>query len=359
MQSPSESTSHPDPPARPVSQDQRRRRILRTAAGLLPIAVAVGLLIFASTRDGAPEAKFETPGRDFWTFARHMPHRRSYTASAELGGRVYVAGGMVGETGRPLDLLERFDPKRNEWTSLTPLPEPFSAAAAASLNGRMWVVGGNARTAGARQAGAPPDRYTATGRQAYSYDVRRDRWRAEPPLPVPRINHALVALGGKLYATGGLDPFEPTRTVFVYDPRTRRWSQAAPLPKGLHAHAAVVFRGEIWVIGGRLRSGTVLRDVWIYNAARNRWRPGPPLPAPLETLGADATDDRIDAVLHKTYFIYDGRRGRWRRGPGQNVSRHALAAFAIDGTLYTVGGCIYPRLADTSTVEKIELRPLS
>lgn len=334
----------------------RNRRVLRAAAGLLPIAAAVGVLVFVSARSGESESRFQTPGKDFWAFARHMPHRRSYTASAELGGKVYVAGGMVGETGRPLDLFERFDAKRNEWTSLKPLPEPFSAGAAASLGGRIWVVGGNSQAAGPRQAGAP--RQTdeqADGRQVYSYDVRRDSWRAEPRLPAPRTNLAVVALDGKLYATGGLDPFEPSRVVFVYDPSARRWSTAAPLPKPLHAHAAVVFRGELWVLGGRLRSQKIVRDVWIYNARQNRWRAGPPLLEPMDTLGADATRDRIAVVLHKTFLIYDARRGRWRRGPGQNVSRHALAAFAIDGTLYSVGGCIYPRLADTSTVEKIKL----
>ena len=64
-----------------------------------------------------------------WSFAAEMPHRRSYTASAELGGKIYVAAGMVGNTGRPLDLVERFDPSRNEWSSLTSLPESFSAGA--------------------------------------------------------------------------------------------------------------------------------------------------------------------------------------------------------------------------------------
>lgn len=332
----------------PNLSDPRLRRYLKAAAALAAVAALVFVVVKVVRSDPQSASQFETPGEDYWAFAERMPHRRSYTASAELDGKVYVAAGMVGETGRPLDLFERFDPQRNEWTSLTALPEAFSAGAAASLDGRIWVVGGNSE-------GNPEE---AGGRQVYSYDVRRASWRAEPPLPATRTNLAVAALGGKLYATGGLDPFEATRTVFVYDPRARRWSKAAPLPYAVHAHAIVVFREELWVLGGRLRSGKILRDVWIYNARQNRWRAGPPLPEPMETLGADATGDRIDAVLHSTYVTYDGRTSRWRRGPGQNISRHALAAFSVGGALYSVGGCLFPQLADSNVVEKIALPPL-
>ena len=277
-----------------------------------------------------------------WSYAARMPHRRSYTASAELNGKVYVAAGMVGNTGRPLDLVERFDPSRNEWTSLTPLPQSFSAAAAGTLDGRIWVVGGNAPG--------------ANGRQVYSYDVPSARWSPEPPLPAPRTNLAVVAAGGEaLRALGGLDPVYATRTVFVYDPRSRRWSKAAPLPVALHALAAVVFRGEIWVLGGRLRSGKIVRGVWIYDPQRNRWRAGPMLPTPMETLGAAVKDDQIYAVLESTYVIYDGRTSRWRRGPSQNIPRHALAVYTIGGALYAIGGCAVPQLEDSSVVEKIAL----
>ena len=38
-----------------------------------------------------------------------MSQRRSYFASAGLGGSVYVAGGMVGNSGRHLDAFARYD----------------------------------------------------------------------------------------------------------------------------------------------------------------------------------------------------------------------------------------------------------
>jgi Kelch motif len=319
--------------------EARLRGRLKIVAAFVA-GIALGL---ASAGCGSqPAEKGVAASAPSWSFAARMLHRRSYTASAELGGKVYVAAGMVGNSGRPLALFEQFDPAKSEWTSLTPLPESFSAGAAASLDGRIWVVGGNSET--------------TSGRQVFAYDVQRRRWTEEPPLPAPRTNLAVVADRGKLYAIGGLNPVEATRTVFVYDLATRRWSKAAPLPKALQALAAVVFRGEVWALGGRVRSGTIQRGVWIYNPRTNRWRTGPTLPTPMETLGTSASTGRIDAVLEHNYFTYDSSSSRWLRGPSLEVPRHALGVFTINGTLYAIGGCVVPQLEDSSVVEKIALR---
>ena len=118
---------------------------------IVAVVVAACALGLVASGCGSEPAKQGTASAPSWSFAARMLHRRSYTASAELGGKVYVAAGMVGNSGRPLDLFERFDPAKNEWTSLTPLPEKFSAGAAASFDGRIWVVGGNSDTTNGRQ----------------------------------------------------------------------------------------------------------------------------------------------------------------------------------------------------------------
>ena len=274
-----------------------------------------------------------------WSFAPQMPHRRSYTASAEIGGKIYVAAGMVGETGKPLDYFERFDPATGAWASLPPVPEAFSAAAGAKLDGRFWVTGGNSADGG--------------GRQVYSYDLSRSRWQKEAPLPAIRTNHAALTFDGKLYVIGGLDPFNPTSTVFVYAPATKRWSQTTPLPVALHGHSAAVFEGEIWVFGGRVRSLERQRGVWIYNPKDKGWRKGPALPEPMDTLATAVNGDRIDAIVDEDYFVYDGDKEEWEAGPTLQVPRHALGVYTVDDTLYAVGGCIFPILRDSTIVEKI------
>jgi N-acetylneuraminic acid mutarotase len=274
-----------------------------------------------------------------WEPAPQLTHRRSYPASVEIDGKIYVAAGMVGETGKPLDFLERFDPEAGEWVDLAPLPVAFSAAAGAEFQGRFWVIGGN-------------NSKEVDGRQVYSYDLAADSWRQEARLPATRMNHAAVAFRGKLYALGGLAPANPTRTVFVYDPAARRWTEGTPMPVALHAHAAAVYRDEIWVFGGRDRTLARQRGVWIYNLDERKWRQGPALPQPMDTLSTAVNGDRIDALVDDFYFVFDGER--WNEGPTLDVPRHALAAYTIDDTLYAVGGCLHPQLRDSTVVEKIE-----
>ena len=72
------------------------------------------------------------PARDglHWRFgAADAAPAELYGDSAEIGGKIYVAAGMVGNTGRPLDIFERFDPAKGQWSVAPVLPAPFSAAA--------------------------------------------------------------------------------------------------------------------------------------------------------------------------------------------------------------------------------------
>jgi hypothetical protein len=271
-----------------------------------------------------------------WKFVESMSQRRSYSATAETRRHIYVAGGMVGNTGRFLALFQRYSPRTDTWTTLAPLPEPVRAASAAASAGRIYVTGGQ--------------RPSRDGRRVDIYDLDSGMWSAGTPLPEPRFNHATVTLDGKLYILGGFARATEQREVFVYDLATDAWAEAAPLPRPSHAFGAVAFRGEIWAIGGR-RGESTLREVWIFNPRRDRWRVGPALPKPMELLGAAATRDEIHTVWEATYQIYATHTRQWRSGPPPRVHRHALAAVAVDGRLYTLGGCRTPELTDTQAVE--------
>ncbi len=284
-------------------------------------------------RNDAPQASEAAASP--WSLAAPMSQRRSYVAAAELDGRVYVAGGMVGETGRHLATFERFDPRSNSWTTLPQIPEAVRAGAGAAVRGTVYVIGGSTPS--------------GVGRQVYAYDVERGGWRPAAPLPERRFNHSAVALGGRIYVLGGFEEGAERDDVFVYDPGADRWTRAASLPRRIHAFGAVAFGGQIWVIGGR-RGETVLRDVWIYDPVSDRWRPGPALPKPMELLGAASAGREIHAVWHGTYQVYDAGERRWREDAGPRVERHALSLFAVAGALYALGGCT-TELRDSQVVE--------
>ena len=327
------------------SQNRSNAGIVARKVGIAVLVVGLALgLITAATVFGSSHQPSLAKASE-WRFALPMPHRRSYTASADIGGKVYVAAGMVGNTGRPLNIFERFDPAKGVWTSLPVVPAPFSAATGAALGGKMYVIGGN---------GDVKDK-DIDGRQVFAYDVATNRWSRKASLPKPRTNLAAVALGGKIYALGGLDPNHPTSSVYVYDPRTNHWSIGPSLPEKLHALAAVVFQGGIWVIGGQDAAGQATRRVWIYFPRSHAWRRGQSMPFRMETAGASLADGEIHVVLESKYLIYDPNTRKWRRGPSLETPRHALAVYAINGTLYAMGGCVTPQLEDSAVVEKLSL----
>lgn len=295
------------------------------------MAAAAALLAGCGGAD-EPEPR---PSAERWELAQAMSLRRSYIAAAEIDGSIYAAGGMVGETGRPLAVFQRYDPARDSWTTLAQLPRPVRAAAGAAVGDVLYVTGGQ------------PD-----GTRVHSYDVRAGRWREEAPLPEPRFNHAAVALDGVVYVLGGFTTQEHDE-VFAYDRLRRSWRVATRLPEPVHAFGAVVFRGEVWVIGG-LRGELRLRDVWIWSPESNRWRRGPSMPRPMELLGAAVAGDEIHAVWESVYQVYDASVGRWRQGPPLRVTRHGLEAFAVGGRLYAIGGCT-TELRDSPVVERIPL----
>jgi hypothetical protein len=269
-----------------------------------------------------------------------MSSRRSYLAAAQIGSQIYVAGGMVGETGRPLATFQRFDAPENRWVTLRPLPEPTRAGAAAAVDGVVYVIGGTT-----------PEGNTDA---VWAYDVASDRWERRAPLPEERFNHSAVAVDGEVYVLGGYGGGREHREVFVYDPLSDRWREGPPLPRPTHGFDVVELGGELWLIGG-LRGEEILDEVWILDPRSGRWREGPRMEEPMELLGAAVAGDEIHAVWEHVYQIYDVATGEWRQGPRPLVTRHALSTFHVDGVLYTLGGCT-TALQDSPVVERRQIR---
>ncbi|RMF85497.1 MAG: hypothetical protein D6736_17160, partial [Nitrospinota bacterium] len=73
-------------------------------------------------------------------------------------------------------------------------------------------------------------------------------WLTLAPLPEPRQEVAVAALGGKVYVIGGIREDRSTAdTVEAYDPATNRWQRVSPLPLPLHHTAAAAVQGKLYV----------------------------------------------------------------------------------------------------------------
>ena len=128
---------------------------------------------------------------------RRCPQRRSYIAAAQVGPLIYTAGGMVGETGRPLATLHalRRAPRRVD-DAPRRCRSPTRAAAGAAVDGRRLRRRRD-------DAGGQHDGACAPGTAS--------RWRAARRCPSRASTTTAVALGGRVYVLGGFEGFEEHR----------------------------------------------------------------------------------------------------------------------------------------------------
>ncbi len=192
------------------------------------------LHLFGGLGSGAGKHQIYDPATNAWTLGPDMPFAAGSSASSLIGGKVYVAGGIVGSTTTTRAAV--YDPVTNSWKDVAPMPQGRNHAAATTDGSRMFVAGGRGPGSG----------------------------------------------DGNSVANG----FD---TLQVYSPSTNTWQSSvggslAPLPQARGGMGkAVYYRGEIYVMGGETQDGAgatsrrVYSRVDIYNPATNSWRAGTPM----------------------------------------------------------------------------------
>ncbi len=222
---------------------------------------------------------------------RHHPHLISH------GGKLYALGGfgtlagaiawiMTGET-----LV--FDETAGGWTTLAPAPELHGEVVAASLGAHIHVAGGRRPGGGANLNWgdhADVDRHMV-------YDPGANVWSTAAPALSQRNSAAGAVIGGLWHVAGGRHVSNgPSDAHEVYDPREDRWRNAAPLPAGSGAggNAAVTLGGALYVFGGEVFAqggGKVHPEVWRYDPKTDAWDAAAPMPTPRHGLGAVVIGD--------------------------------------------------------------------
>jgi hypothetical protein len=135
-----------------------------------------------------------------WVKDAALPAALSDHGAVEVGGRVYVAGGLKANrqssvaTDEIWGAVPATDGRIRAWEPAGRLPEPLQGHAMAVVGRRMYVIGGMA-SAGCRTAVWVAE---AGGRIA--------GWKQVTPLPVPLANATAVAVGNFLLVMGGQSP---------------------------------------------------------------------------------------------------------------------------------------------------------
>lgn len=155
-----------------------------------------------------------------WTHIEEMPLGVAHAASAVVGGKLYVAGGVFTDgladgLEDESDQLQVFDSVG--WTSgRIDLPEDRSSSrfpgssCGAARDGEFVVVCGGSReheiVEPAEGEDEPVFELVEAAPRTYAYDVQDRSWRVLPALLDLREGFSVAAHGGDLYVVGGISP---------------------------------------------------------------------------------------------------------------------------------------------------------
>lgn len=188
------------------------------------------------------------PVQNRWRERMAMPagSERGASGVAEIGGKIYVAGGLRGQS---VTNFSAYDPAANSWQPLPDLPLALDHLAAGAVGGVFYALGGRGGGIGGVSAAV------------HAFDpMDGGGWTRKADMPTARGGVAGAVLGGKVYVLGGEgNPAPGSQGVFseneAYDPVANRWETFAPMAAPRHGTGAAGLADRIYLPGGANRQG--------------------------------------------------------------------------------------------------------
>ncbi|KAM9243329.1 kelch-like protein 26 isoform 2-T2 [Dugong dugon] len=226
------------------------------------VYVAGGQHLQYRSGEGAVDACYRyDPHLNQWLRLQAMQESRIQFQLNVLGGLVYATGGR--NRAGSLASVERYCPRRNEWGYACSLKRRTWGHAGAVAGSRLYVSGGYGISVEDKKA-------------LHCYDPVADQWEVRAPMSEPRVLHAMVGAGGRLYALGGrmdhVDRCFDVLAVEYYVPEADQWTSVSPMRAGQSEAGCCLLERKIYVVGGyswRLNNVTGL--VQVYNTETDEW----------------------------------------------------------------------------------------
>jgi non-specific serine/threonine protein kinase len=267
-----------------------------------------------------------------WHRVGVAPSRVEYAAAAEVGGRIWLLGGIgADETGTAG--IAAYDRVLNTWTPGPRLPRPVHHATAVNYKGEAVVIGGF--LPGADLTSVASDRV---------YALRDGKWVRLPPLRHARGAAAAAVVRGRIVVVGGQAGGKLVRETEVFD--GRRWSDAAEIPTPREHLGAASDGRYLYAVGGRqLSAAKNVGALERYDVASDSWSKLPAMPKVVGSVGVTFVAGRVIAVGGEGITTasdavqgYDVRRHAWSQLPTLPKGRHGAAVATLRGSLYAIGG---------------------
>jgi N-acetylneuraminic acid mutarotase len=297
-----------------------------------------------------------------WRAGAPIPQGANEVIGAAIGDAVLVYGG-ADQSNKPMGIFWKYDPAKNEWSKLPSNPVPVHHGAAAAAGRKFYVIGGF-RLPDTGKVGWYPES------KAWAFDLDSQQWSPLPPMPTARGALAAVAVGKKIYVSGGGGipsgvalpdglvgggPSELYGTLEVFDTETNKWSTLAPMPTPRNHHSMAAVDGKLYAIGGRVGScfsNGWSSNIWMneeYDIATNTWLTRAPMPTARSGTAIAVTNGRIHVLggegwiedfggVFRAHEVYDPKSNSWTRAARMITPRHGFAAAEIGPAIYAVSG---------------------
>ena len=280
---------------------------------------------------GKPAAGQDSPSRE-WHALAGAPSRNEYAASTELGGRLWLFGGIGGD-GNASSGTAAYDRAINTWTPGPDLPAALHHASAVTYKGEAVVIGGF----------VPGDELTSEQSKRV-YALRGGSWEQLPSLNHPRAAAAAAVVGDKIVVVGGQADGKLVRQTEVFDGES--WTEAAEIPTPREHLGAASDGRYLYAVGGRdLSAAKNLPTLERYDPADDSWTPLDDMPEKVGNVGAAYVDGLVIAVGGEgvtepfdTVQAFDVKSERWSQLPALPAARHGVAVAALGDSLYAIGG---------------------
>jgi N-acetylneuraminic acid mutarotase len=281
---------------------------------------------------GKPAAAQGTPNLE-WGALAAAPSRREYAASTEVGGRLWLFGG-IGADGSPGTETAAYDRAINTWTPGPELPRPLHHAAAVTWHGAAVLIGGFL-----------PGEELTSGQSGRVYMMRGGgSWEELPPLNHPRAAAAAAVVRGKIVVVGGQADQKLVRQTEVFD--GKRWTDVAEMPTPREHLSAASDGRYLYAVGGReLSADKNVPALERYDPADDSWTTLDDMPDNVGSVGAAYVDGLVIAVGGETATealdavqAFDVKSKRWSQLPSLPAARHGVAVATLEDSLYAIGG---------------------
>ncbi len=289
-----------------------------------------------------------------WEKRLPMPGHLYAFDAVTIDNKIYAVGGRGSKEGYYRNFYQ-YDMEKDQWEIKKELIFNRDNHAVIALGGKIYVFGGNDN----------PNKTEV-------YDTQNDSWKELADMPTPRqhINYSAAAVNGKIYVIGGIEKRSEREYIITdkneeYDPATNTWKEKAPLPAPRQVPAVVSFQNKIYAISGTDSKWEDQSTVFLYHPEKDLWESRAQMPEARYINGVAVvknriiilTGKRIDDVISKI-FVYDPELDRWHYLGELPLNFMLAGVTSAKDKLYVLGGHTHDYILSTCWEADITLPPI-